>query len=207
MNSRPLSSLHHGLRRSAQVLALVMLSLCVSAQAHAERYAYVDLARAVFEVEDGKAAKARLEAMMKQRQKALDAKQTELKQMQESLQKQAEFMSEEIKKQKAIEFRTKLTELQTTYSKLQQELAGEEAKIQRQIIGRMSEVLSAMGDESSYSMIVRKDALLWAPSHLDITNELIRRYNSYLSQQKGNTSSKKKPRKSRKKKRSKKRSK
>ena len=152
--------------------------LFTTTSSFAENFAYVDLQRAVFEVNDGKAAKQRLEEMKTQRQKALDKKQQELKKLQESLEKQAQFMKEDVKAKKSEEFRQKLGELQQTYATLQRELAEEEMKIQQKILGQMGEVLKAMGEEGSYTMIVRKDALLWAPSHLDVTNELIRRYNS-----------------------------
>ena len=195
-----MSSLISCVARFAAITSLASLLIGgLAAQASADKFAYVDLQRAVFEVEDGKAAKSRLEAMKNDRQKALDAKQKELKKLQESFEKQADFLTEEVKKAKAEEFRTKLGELQATYSKLQQELANEEMKIQQQILGRMGEVLRQMGEESSYTMIVRKDALLWSPPHLDITNELIRRYNESIG--KGKKSKKSKKRKSRKKKR------
>ena len=138
---------------------------------------YVDLQRAVFEVEDGKAAKQRLETMKASRQTALDAKQTELKKLQESFEKQRDFLSADVKQKKEAEFRTKLGELQATYAKLQRELAEEEMKIQQEIFGRMGAVLEQIAQGSNYKMIVRKESLLWAPPHLDITNEVIRRYN------------------------------
>ena len=72
-------------------------------------------------------------------------------------------------------------------------------------LGGMSEVLRAMGEESGYAMIVRKDALLWAPNHLDITNELIRRYNAYLKNGRALPAAKKSKKKSRKSSRRKKR--
>jgi len=150
----------------------------VAVEARAEGFVYVDLQRAVFEVKDGKAAKGRLEAMKADRQKALDAKQEEFKRLQESFEKQMELLAPDVKEKKAEEFRTKLGELQQTYAKLQRELAEEEMKIQQEILGRMGELLEKMGAESDYSMIVRKDALLWAPAHLDITNEVIRRYDA-----------------------------
>ena len=176
---------------SALLLSLSALPL-TAGLAHADGFAYVDLQRAVFEVNDGKTAKARLEKMKTQRQSALDGKQKELKKLQESLEKQADFMSEDVKAKKAEEFRTKLGELQQTYATLQRELAEEEMKIQQQILGQMGEVLKAMGEEGSYTMIVRKDALLWAPSHLDVTNELIRRYNASTNTKAGKVKAKKK---------------
>ena len=167
------------IKRVLSALSIIIFSV-ISLQAapiYADNLAYVDLQRAVFEVNDGKAAKARLEKMKGQRQSALDTKQKDLKKLQESLEKQADFMSDDVKAKKAEEFRTKLGELQQTYATLQRELAEEEMKIQQKILGQMGEVLKAMGEEGSYTMIVRKDALLWAPPHLDVTNELIRRYN------------------------------
>jgi outer membrane protein len=161
--------------------ALLALSVCFSALtpslASAEDLVYVDLQRAVFEVEDGKAAKNRLETMKSSRQKALDAKQTELKKLQESFEKQQQFLSAEVKQKKELEFRTKLGELQATYAKLQRELAEEEMKIQQEIFGRMGAILEKIAQDSGYKMIIRKESLLWAPPHLDITNEVIRRYN------------------------------
>lgn len=162
---------------SVFVLALTLIKGLPEAMA--DNFAYVDLQRAVFEVDDGKEAKSKLEEMKNQRQIALDAKQEDLKKLQESLEKQADLMSPEVKEQKGAEFREKLGELQTIYAKLQRELAEEEMKIQQRILGQMGEVLKAMGEEGSYTMIVRKDALLWAPPHLDVTNELIRRYNQF----------------------------
>lgn len=180
--SRPalsLASLLRGLALSALLSSAGALALSAApSAAFADGYVYVDLQRAVFEVKDGKAAKGRLEAMKADRQKALDAKQEELKKLQESFEKQMEFLAADVKEKKAEEFRTKLGELQQTYAKLQRELAEEEMKIQQEILGRMGALLEQMGGESDYSMIVRKDALLWAPPHLDITNEVIRRYDA-----------------------------
>lgn len=176
-------------------LPFVLACLLFSNSAFADNFAYVDLQRAVFEVNDGKTAKARLEAMKKQRQSALDKKQEELKKLQESLEKQADFMSDDVKAKKGAEFRQKLGELQQTYATLQRELGEEEMKIQQKILGQMGEVLKAMGENGKYTMIVRKDALLWAPSHLDITNELIRRYNNQGGSKSSAIKSKKKAKK------------
>jgi outer membrane protein len=162
---------------------LALLTLNVAAltaapsQASAEGTVYVDLQRAVFEVEDGKKAKQNLEKMKGERQKALDDKQQELKKLQESFEKQQALLSPEVRQAKEEEFRTKLGELQAVYAKLQRELAEAEMKIQQEILGRMGTILEQLAKDADYTMIVRKDALLWAPEHLDVTNEVIRRYN------------------------------
>lgn len=195
LNMNPLKHLIAPLSGLIFILATLPLT---SEFAHADGFAYVDLQRAVFEVEDGKTAKARLEKMKTQRQSALDDKQSELKKLQESLEKQADFMADDVKAKKAEEFRNKLGELQQTYATLQRELAEEEMKIQQKILGQMGEVLKAMGEEGGYTMIVRKDALLWAPNHLDVTNELIRRYNASTNTKSGKVKAQKSTKKGKK---------
>jgi len=141
---------------------------------------YVDLQRALMEVEDGKKAKKQLENMKTDRQQKLDARQNELRDMQKSLEAQQAFMQEDVKRQKQQEFAQKLQQLQATYVNLQKELAAEEAKLTKGIYDRMGRILNKIGKKDSYTMILEKSqsSVLWAPRHLDLTNDLIRRYNA-----------------------------
>ena len=41
-----------------------------------------------------------------------------------------------------------------------------------------------MGREQGYTMIVEKSSVLYAKNHLDLTNELIRRYNNAYGKKK-----------------------
>lgn len=158
------------------MLIALLFSTAVQAK---DEFFYVDLQRAVFEVDDGKSAKEKLELLKTSKQKALDEEQTKLKALQESLEKQSAMMTPDVKAKKEQEFAEKLGQLQQLYSNMQRELAEEEMKIQQQIFGKMAEILEGMGNEGTYGQLIfRKDALLWAPPHLDITNELIRRYNA-----------------------------
>lgn len=144
------------------------------------KLAFVDMQRALLEVEEGKKAKAALEKMKTERQAKLDARQQELRNMQKNLEAQAQFMKPDVKAQKETEFRQKLGELQMTYATLQKELAQEEAKLTKKIFARMARILAKIGKKEGYTMIFEKteSSLLWAKPHLDITNELIRRYNA-----------------------------
>lgn len=144
------------------------------------RIAYVDLQRALLEVEDGKKAKASLEKMKADRQKELDALQTEVRKLKEDFDRQSEFLKAEAKQQKQIELAQKLQMLQQTYAEKQKELVTEEAKLTQKIFARMGKILATVGKKDGYTMIFEKSesSLLWAPTHLDLTNELIRRYNA-----------------------------
>ena len=163
----------------------------------AQDLAYVDLQRAVAEVDEGKAALNQLKGMMENRQKAFEKKKKEVEKLQENFQKQAQFMTDEVKQKKGQEFQTKMAELQQTYATMNRELNEAQMKVQQKILGQMSQVLSEIGKERDFKMIVNKEALLWAVPHLDITNEVIRRYNAQNSKGK---KSKKKSKKSKKRK-------
>lgn len=162
------------------LLPLMALTLCASTALADIKIAYVDMQRALLEVEDGKTAKGKLEAMKKDRQEKLDARQEELRTLQKAFEAQKDFMKEDVRKAKEEEFRTKLGELQLTYAKLQKELAEEEAKLTKGIFARMARILKAMGEAEGFSMVFEKteSSILWAPQSLDITNEVIRRYNA-----------------------------
>jgi outer membrane protein len=165
--------------RHLMLSALILLLSAGSALAEV-KIAFVDMQRALLEVEDGKTAKGKLEKMKKERQENLDARQEELRALQKQFEAQKEFMKEDVRKQKEEEFRQKLGELQLTYAKLQKELAEEEAKLTKGIFTRMARILKSVGEAENFSMVFEKteSSILWAPQHLDLTNEVIRRYNA-----------------------------
>lgn len=151
-----------------------------AAQGNPVNLAFVDLQRALLEVEDGKKTKTKLEAMKADRQGKLDARQEELRALQKNFEAQKDFMNDEQRKAKEEEFRTKLGALQQTYATLQRELAEEETKATKSIFDRMGKILAKMGEDQKLTMVFEKtqSSILWAPKHLDLTNEVIRRYNA-----------------------------
>src|SRR4051812_42344510 len=89
--------------RSLLATAAVVLSIAPRL-AHADtKFGYVDLQRALTEVEEGRAAKARLQSMLDQKQKDLDKEQEVLRKEKDVLDKQASAMSEETRVAKQTE--------------------------------------------------------------------------------------------------------
>lgn len=162
------------------LLVLTGLTLGASAASAEIKIAYVDLQRALLEVEDGKKAKAELEKLKADRQKELDAAQAEVRKLKEAFDAQAQFMKPEVKQQKQMELGKKLQELQMTFANKQKELVKREAELTKKIFSRMGAILATVGEKDGYTMIFEKteSSLLWAPKHLDLTNDLIRRYNA-----------------------------
>src|SRR3989338_4831582 len=87
------------------ILVVGLLAFSVGAES---KIAVIELERLVNEVDDGHAAKAKLQKEFKEKQEFLDKKQAELKKMQESLQSQAAMMKEEARQAKGMEFQQKV---------------------------------------------------------------------------------------------------
>ncbi len=174
-------------RRFALVFLTALLALGLAAPAGAAemKMAYVDLQRALNEVDEGAKAKAALKKEFDAKQAELDKRQNELKAMKEELDARGMMMTPEAKQEKMGELQKKLMEVQQLYYGLQQELSQKEAQATSGIFAKMGTLLEAMGKEAGYSMIVEKSAVLYAKPSLDLTNELIRRYNDAYGTKKG----------------------
>jgi outer membrane protein len=144
------------------------------------KLAFVDMQRALLEVDEGKKAKGTLEKMKSDKQRQLDGEQEALKKAKGDFDTQKAMMKEDVRRQREEELAEKLGRLQMLYATLQKELAAKEAELTKEIFKRMAKILEKMGREQKWTMIFEKteSSVLWAEQSLDLTNELIRRYNA-----------------------------
>lgn len=166
---------------TALVVALVLgFGSIATASADDIKIGYVDLHQALESIEEGQRLKAQLEREFKSRQERLDQKQQEVMQLREQLEQQAMMLSEDARQQKAMELQEKMGELQQLYMTLQQELAQQEAQATQSIFGKMQEVIQEIGAEKGYTIILERTdtSILYAVDGLDLTDELVRRYNA-----------------------------
>lgn len=163
----------------AASLTLAAAVSALPAQARAEqKIAYVDLQRALNEIEEGKAAKANLKREFDQKQKLLDEKKTEFDRLRGEFEKQAMVMSEQARKDKQTELEKKGGELQGFFVQLQKELSEREREATRGIFDKMHAIVREIADADAIAMVVQAEALVYAAPSLDITNELVRKYNA-----------------------------
>ncbi len=160
--------------------SLFVLALLSASAAHAAdiKVGYVDMGRALNDVEDGKAAKSRLQSDFTDKQKKLDAMQTELKAKKDEFDKKATMMEANVKQQKAEELQRKLIELQQTYMQLQKELVDRESQLTQEIAGKLRNIIAKVGDRDGYFMILDiGDNVLYYKRHLDVTDQVVQEYN------------------------------
>ena len=151
------------------------------------KIAYVDVQRALNEVEDGREAKAKLKKEFDQKQRVLDQKQEELKVMKEDFDKQQMMLSAEAKQEKLNDLQKRMLEMQQLYFNLQKELTSREGEMTRGIFERMNRVLNDIAEQENYTLILERNesSILYARSYMDLTNELIRKYNAELAKERG----------------------
>ncbi len=161
--------------------ALVAAASLYALPAHAraeQKIAYVDLQRALNEIDEGKAAKASLKREFDQKQKLLDDKKSEFDRLRGDFEKQSMVMSEQARKDKQAELEKKGGELQGFFVQLQKELSEREREATRGIFDKMHAIVREIADAEGVSMVVQAEALVYATPSLDITNELVRKYNA-----------------------------
>ncbi len=165
---------------SPRVLAAVAVSLAFAPLARAElKLGYVDLQRALGEVEEGRAAKARLQGIIETKEKEISKEQEGLRKEKEVLDKQASAMSEEARVQKNNELQRKVMELAQKWEKARQDMSAKERTELQAIFSKMDPIIASIAQREGMTMVFEKNdaGLVFAPSHLDMTNELVRLYN------------------------------
>ena len=143
------------------------------------KIAFVDLRRALNETQEGKAAMDKLSKLKEDLQKKIEVKEKSIMEMKETLEKQQNVLTKEALQKKAEEYYRSVNELQQSYMEFQKELAGKEAAFTKDILEKMESILAQMGRSEGYTMIYDRSsgAVVWAPSHLDLTDKLIQMYN------------------------------
>lgn len=157
-------------------------ALLVSTAASAAEFkaAYVDIQRAVQEVDEGRAAKARLQSLADAKQKDFEKEQVALKAEVDAYQKQKLTMDDKVAAAKEMDLQKKTYEFAQKAEKLRAELGESERKELSTIFPKLEALLGQIAQREGLTMVFDRSSsgLAWAPPSLDLTNELIRMYNA-----------------------------
>jgi outer membrane protein len=158
--------------------AEVSVALAAEASRTEPRIGYVDMARALNEVEDGKVAKARLKTDFEAKQKKLDKMQTDLKAKKEDFEKRQSVMKADARQSRQEELQREFMEVQKVYMQLQQELMESENHITQDIGKKLRAIIEKIGDRDDYLVILNTgETVLYNKRHMDMTDDVIREYN------------------------------
>lgn len=146
--------------------------------ANGSKFGYVDLNRVLNECNEGKAAKAKLEADGKAKKQKLEIMQNDLKKMKEDIDKQRLILSADAMKQKEAEFQQKFLDLQKTSMDFEKEFSEKESTAIKPISDKIQKVIQSIGSTGGFSLIIPREMALYSPSGTDLTDRVISDYNS-----------------------------
>jgi outer membrane protein len=173
-----------GISRMFLVYAFVAAGACFAAQNASAKddllIGYVEISRALVEVNEGKRAKDQLKAQFEKKQKELSDREAKLKKLKDDIDKESIVKVDEATQKKKDEFQAQLVELQQIFMKEQKELQEAELKLTSGITDKMRKIIAEIGEQGGYTLILESSGtrMLFAKPHLDLTNEVIRKYNA-----------------------------
>ena len=166
--------------RLSQMTSLSFFLLCLPTVVFADvKIGYVDMQRALAEVNEGRDAKERLKSQLEKKQKELDREQQALQREGEQLEKQAAMMTEEARLTKQNQLREKFMVLAQKLEKGKLDMANLERTELDSIFKKMDPIISQIAQREGLSMVFEKSesGLVYALPSLDLTNEIVRVYN------------------------------
>jgi len=169
------------MKRFLTIVGLIVIVAC-SGTAVADaalKIGVVNFQKALNSVDEGKAAKKKLESDFKKKQKQLDIQQKELETMRQELQEQAVVLPQDKLQAKQENFQNKFLAFRKKAAEFQQEMVRRESELSSKILGRLKTIVEGIGKKEDYTLILEQsgDSVLYVESKDDLTDRVIKAYN------------------------------
>jgi outer membrane protein len=159
------------------VITILFLVAAYNVQAQT-KIGLVNLQRALDESVAGKNAVNDMRKVFESKQKIIESKKADLKQMQQELNSQSSLLSEEAKKEKLTLYQQEMKELQRLVQDSNEELKRKENELVAKIARELREVVKEIGREQHYDLILeyQESGVLYKSDLVDLTSQVIERY-------------------------------
>lgn len=162
--------------------ALAGLFFCAPAAPAADpvKLGVVDLQRCLNESKMGKKYKAEFTSEADQMKAELEGEEAALKGLREELEKQGMVLSETARAEKEREYQERLEEFKEKFKTSQKALQRKDQELTRRILKDLQGTIRELGETGGYTLILEKGegGLLYTGGEVDLTDEVIRRYDS-----------------------------
>ena len=138
----------------------------------------VNMQRALNETDEGKAAQKRLEKIKQNLESELNRKLKEFYKKETELRKAWSILKDAEKRKRAEDSRKEFEVLQKRYLEAERELMNKKTKEMMKISDKLTKVIERLARKEKFDYIFDNAAVLWAPRHVDVTNEVIRAFNA-----------------------------
>jgi len=163
--------------------ALIFASLSVffvcsfSMAADVAKIGVIDLQRVIETSKQGKTAQAQIKKQKDKMEEDLKLKGAEIEQIRQRLEREAMVMSKEAREEKEREARIKLNDFKSLQKRYRSELQNLEKRLIEQLKDDVFELVNNIGKKEGYLLIISKIGVLYSPSSIDITDQLIKQLN------------------------------
>jgi outer membrane protein len=168
------------MRRMLLAGSIAALAMLVSGTVAAKdlKIGVVDMQRAVGETKEGRKAETRLKKIKDKLEAELNRKLKEFYDKEAELRKAWSILKDSEKRKRASESRAQFEALQKRYLQAERELMRKKTKVMVKITKKLSKVIERIAKKDNYDYVFNNAAVLWAPRHVDVTNEVIRKFDA-----------------------------
>ncbi|MEQ1884549.1 MAG: OmpH family outer membrane protein [Bryobacteraceae bacterium] len=165
------------------VFAIVCMALGVAGIAAAQaptKIAVIQIQGALVATKEGQKAAADLETRMGPRKRELEAKQAEIKDLQDRLQKGGNTLSDSAKDDLTRNIDQKTKSYNRQIEDAQAELEGEQQKVLNMLGQKMMQVIDKYAQQNGYAVVLdvsnQNTPVLYASNTVDITKDIVEMY-------------------------------
>ena len=160
-----------------KILILGMLLILFAGPGRAEdldKVGYVDMDRVFDEYTETQKASQELNKEINARRKEITKLENEITSLREELNTQEALLSKEERLKRAQEINQKIFDLQKYVRDVEMDLARKEETMTKKLITAIYNVVQEIGRKEGYTLILRKDSILYGGEGMDLTDEVIK---------------------------------
>jgi len=165
---------------AAPVTASPTANMAAPAMSAPAKVAVIDIQAAIIQTKDGQKAAADLKTKFGPKQSELEKKQSDIAQLQQTLSKGSNTLSEEAKQKTMRDIDAKNTLLKRDTEDANADLEQEQQRIMGDLGGKMISILNKFATENGYALVLdissQQTPVLFASNTIDITRDIIALY-------------------------------
>ena len=158
---------------------------CVNA-ADVAKIGIVDVQRIMSASDQGKEAQAQIKEQSDKMTETLKGKGAEIEELKKQIERDSMVMSTEKREEKEREFRIKLNDLKSLEKRYRGDLQALETKLAGELRKEVLAMVAELGKKEGYLLIINNFNVMYAPSSIDITDQLIKQLNARHAKKSGN---------------------
>lgn len=160
-------------------LGLAIASVATAApEKPATRVALIRMQEAIKDTKDGKKAEQTLRKEIEDRQKKLQSEGQKIQAAMEELRKQGMVMDDKSRAEKEQNIQKQVMQFEENKMRNQQEFAKRDQEISEPIIKKLRGIVGEVAKEKGYTLVIDTSSVVFAETSDDITDEVIKRYDS-----------------------------